>query len=50
MKLSKPIILLLVVAIIGTAIAAGVGIYMNRPATVMQTSVYGLLTEVFERQ
>lgn len=50
MKLSKPIILLLVVAIVGTAIAAGVGIYMNRPATVMQSSVYGLLTEVFERE
>lgn len=50
MKLSKSIIVLLVVAIIGTAVAAGVGIYMNRPATVMQTSVQGLLTEVFERE
>ncbi|MBO5701299.1 MAG: hypothetical protein J6S71_02565 [Clostridia bacterium] len=50
MKLSKSIIALLVVAIIGTAIAAGVGIYMNRPETVMQTSVQGLLTEVFERE
>ena len=50
MKLSKSLIVILVVAIIGAAIAAGVGIYMNRPATVMQTSVQGLLTEVFERE
>ena len=50
MKLSKSLIVILVVAIVGTAIAAGVGIYMNRPATVMQTSVQGLLTEVFERE
>ena len=50
MKLSKSLIVILVVAIIGVAIAAGVGIYMNRPETVMQTSVQGLLTEVFERE
>jgi hypothetical protein len=36
--------------IIVVAIVAGVGIYMNRPKTVMQTSVQGLLTEVFERE
>ena len=50
MKLSKSLIIVLVVAIIGVAVAAGVGIFMNRPATVMQTSVQGLLTEVFERE
>lgn len=36
--------------IIVVAIVAGVGIFMNRPETVMQTSVQGLLTEVFERE
>ncbi len=36
--------------IIVIAIVAGVGIYMNRPKTVMQTSVQSLLTEVFERE
>ena len=50
MKLSKSLIIVLVVAIIGVAVAAGVGIFMNRPATVMQTSVQGLLTDVFERE
>lgn len=50
MKNSKLLIVILVVAIVGAAVATGVGIYMNRPEIVMQTSVQGLLTDVFERE
>ena len=42
--------IVLAVAIIAVAVGVGVGIYMNRPEVVMQTSVQGLLTDVFERE
>lgn len=50
MMKKKLMTVILALLIISTAVGIGVGIYMNRPETVMKTSIKNLVTDVFERE